>query len=91
MQVFISGKVRGLKNHKELFKEAISKLEKRGDIALYSNLLPPGLRQGNYIHICYAMIDVCDVVYFLKNWEDSEGAKKEHKYALENNKLIEYQ
>jgi hypothetical protein len=29
------------------------------------------------------MIDVCDAVYFLKDWRESEGAKVECKYAEE--------
>jgi hypothetical protein len=29
------------------------------------------------------MIDVCDAVYFLKDWRESEGAKTEYRYAEE--------
>lgn len=91
MQIFVSGKVRGLENYKELFEYAMDELKATGCAVLSPTLLPPGLRAGNYMHICYAMIDVCDSVYFLNNWKDSEGAKKEHEYALKNNKYIKYQ
>jgi hypothetical protein len=37
------------------------------------------------------MIDICDGLYMLKDWESSKGAKAEKKYALEKNKKIFYE
>ena len=42
----------------------------------------------DYLHICYAIIDVCDAVYMLSDWQQSEGARLEYEYAIEKKKQI---
>ena len=37
-----------------------------------------------------AMIDQCDTVVMLDNWQDSKGAKIEREYAKYNGKRIVY-
>ena len=49
-----------------------------------------GLEHSEYMHICKAMIDVCDTVAFMGNWVDSKGAKIEHDYAEKLGKNIIY-
>jgi hypothetical protein len=53
--------------------------------------LPLGFSHKDYMHICYAMIDVCDAVYFLNDWKMSKGARMEHQYAKKTHKVIYYQ
>ena len=91
MKIYIAGKITGLKNHKEIFKKAEDKLKSWGNVVLNPSILPPGFEQSEYMKICFAMIDVCEIVFFLNNWEDSIGAKKEFEYAIENNKRIEFE
>ena len=38
--------------------------------------------------LCYPMIDMCDAIYFLDGWEESEGAKIEFEYACKMKKGI---
>jgi hypothetical protein len=57
-------------------------VEEGGNVVLNPALLPAGLTQGEYMKICFAMIDVAAKVVFLDGWRDSLGAKLEHQYCL---------
>lgn len=54
-------------------------------------VLPAGFEHYEYMKICYSMIDVCEGVFFLDNWQKSTGARKEHAYAKQQNKKIMFQ
>ncbi len=43
------------------------------------------------MYIALAMLDVCDAVYMLANWEDSRDAKIEHAHAKKGGKKIMYE
>ena len=81
MKIYIAGKVRGLKNYREVFKEAEKKLQAEGHVTLNPAELPEGLHWQDYMKICIPMLEVADAIYLLKNWEDSQGAKVEKAYA----------
>lgn len=92
MKIYIAGKITGLENYKELFSKAANKLKDKGYSVMNPAVLEGGkFTQDDYMHVCYAMIDVCNSVYFLNNWKDSKGANLEHKYAKEKNKIIIYE
>ena len=91
MKIYVAGKITGLDNFEEKFEAACNELEGKGFKAMNPAILPGGFEQDDYMHICYAMIDICEYVYFLNNWTDSKGAKLEHVYAIKNNKKIIYQ
>ena len=95
MKVYISGKVTGLdlEQAKENFRKAEEKLNGQGHAtmspaALFGN---KGFEHSDYMHICYAMIDVCDALFLQANWQDSKGARMERSYALEWRKEIIYE
>ena len=48
----------------------------------------PALRHKDYLHICFAMIDVCDAVYLLPDWKASKGARMERIYAEISRKVV---
>lgn len=81
MKVYISGKVRGLKNYREVFGQAEKRLQEQGNITLNPAALPEGMNAEDYMRICIPMLEVADCIYMLKNWRDSEGAKVELAYA----------
>lgn len=91
MNIYIAGKITGLDNFKELFDAAEKKLKEEGHKVMNPTILPKGFKWGEYMHVCFAMIDICDVVYLLPNWLDSEGAKRERVYAIGKNMLIRYE
>lgn len=90
-KIYIAGKITGLKNYKEKFGTVEMKLNKEGHICMNPARLNLGFSWIEYMHICIAMLDVCDTIYMLENWESSMGAIEEHNYAFEQGKKIIYQ
>ena len=88
MKIYIAGKVRGLKNYKEVFKK---ELQNKGHITLNPAELPEGLHWTDYMKICIPMLEVAEAIYLLNNWRDSTGAKVEKAYAECQGKEIIYQ
>ena len=89
MKVYIAGKITGNENYREKFAKAQAELEKDGHTVLNPAVLPEGLMKGEYMRICFAMIDIADEVVFLPGWQDSEGAMLETDYCLYINKPTE--
>ena len=92
MKVYIAGKITGVEREITLkkFENARAKLTREGHSVLVPTVLPvlEELTQADYLHICFAMIDVCDAVYFLRDWNQSSGAMQELAYAKKHNKKI---
>lgn len=91
MKVYIAGKISDNPDYMEQFSEAEKMLKAEGHIVMNPTVLPPGFEHSEYLNINLSMIDVCDAVYFLKNWVDSIGANIEHRYAASRNKLLMFQ
>lgn len=90
MKVYIAGKITGEQNYQATFAAAATELEAQGHKALNPAILPEGFAYEEYMHICFAMIDVCDEVVFLPCWSSSNGARREHQYALAKSKRISW-
>ena len=90
--VYIAGKITGLPDYQQKFRAAEIKLNEKGYKKVINPCcLPVNLDYEQYMPICFAMIDVADAVFFLDNWEDSDGAKREMSYALAKKKEIMYE
>lgn len=90
-KVYIAGKITGCKNYKEKFTAYGAIETGLGNIVLNPAILPEGMNQNEYLHICFAMIDVADVVKFMPDWKDSSGAKEEMEYCKKIGKrTVEY-
>ena len=90
-KVYIAGKINGLKNYREVFKEVDDSLTAKGNAVMNPAVLNEGFPYKAYMPICLAMLEACEVVYMLNNWKDSKGAKVEHEYAKIQGKKIIYQ
>ena len=90
-KIYIAGKVRGLKNYREVFAKAEKELKAQGYITLNPAELPEGMNGEDYMRICIPMLEVADAIFLLSNWKDSEGAKVEKAYAELQGKEIIYQ
>lgn len=90
-KVYIAGKITGLENFKGLFEKAEIDLKSKGYVCMNPARLTEGFTHVEYMHVCTAMIDICDTVYMLNNWEDSKGAKYENYYAIKKDKDIIYE
>lgn len=81
MKVYIAGKITGDPFYRPKFARAKMTVEAEGHIVLVPSMLPAGMDNADYMRICFAMIDSADLVLFLPDWKDSEGAKLERQYC----------
>lgn len=94
MLFFISGAITSDVNYREKFKKAQAKLVAQGHRVLNPIWLDDDiakLTHAQYLHIDFAMIDVAEGMYMLSDWQDSEGANKEHKHGFDNGKKMVYE
>lgn len=90
MKIYIAGKITGDENYYEKFLKAELRLEHDGHTVINPARLPLGLKPMEYMHICFAMIEIADAVCLLPDFEDSLGASLEALYAGEKKKKIIY-
>lgn len=94
MKVYISGGITNNPNHKEDFERAEDYLQKEypsAEIinpALVNSHLPKSTTHEEYMRMSFCMLDMCDIVYFIKGWEESNGANQEYGYSLAKDKII---
>lgn len=81
MIAYIAGKITGDPNYHAKFNTGQQALEYEGYIVINPADLPEGMRPAHYMRVCFAMIDIADVVAFLPDWQDSRGAILEHDYC----------
>lgn len=77
LKVYISGKITGDPDYRGKFSTAESRLKEAGHIVLNPANSPAGMRPADYMRLCLAMMETADIVLFLKDWNNSEGAKLE--------------
>ena len=88
MKIYIAGKITGDENYYEKFLEAELRLEHDGHTVINPARLPLGLKPMDYMHICFAMIEVADAVCLLPDYGDSLGASLEELYTRQQKKKI---
>lgn len=92
MKVYVAGKITDLEpiEVRKNFIRAEVDLRDKGHFVMTPRAIMDfqGFEHEDYMHVCYAMIDVCDAVYMLRNWKDSKGARMELDYAKQWRKTI---
>lgn len=81
MKIYIAGKITGNPHYKSQFRATEEALRREGYTVLNPADLPEGMKPGDYMRICFAMLDSADIVFFQSEWEESEGARLEFGYA----------
>ena len=80
-KIYIAGKITGDINFVAKFEKGKRNMQDMGYMVLCPTIIPYGFEYEDYMQICFAMIDVCKKVYFLKDWEQSPGATREYHYC----------
>ena len=80
-KVYVAGKITGDPDYKEKFEYAEKVLREQGYTVINPASLPGGMRPGDYMRICIAMIESADIVAFLPDWIDSKGAGLEKAFS----------
>ncbi|MCQ2589256.1 MAG: DUF4406 domain-containing protein [Treponema sp.] len=86
MTVYLSGRITGNENWQNEFQQAEEVLIKKGFIVLSPRMITAPLEYEEFMHIDFAMIDICEAVIFLENATSSLGAIRERRYAEAKNK-----
>lgn len=89
-KAYLAGKITGCKEFKSNFEYYRKYLEELDYTVLDPSILPANMTREDYMKICFAMIDVSDIVYFQPNWTLSDGAKVEMKYCKYIHKPIRF-
>lgn len=80
-KLYLGGKITGDEHYREKFYRAAAKLEDQGHAVMNPATLPDGFDYEEYMAVCFTMIDQCEVVALLPDFEDSPGALREKAYA----------
>ena len=89
-RVYIAGKISGTDDFVERFGKAEEEFIKIGcevlNPAKLNLIMPESATQEEYMDMCYVMLSMVDIVYFLKDWKKSVGATMEYKYCVRHGK-----
>jgi len=91
MKIYISGGISKDFHYMKKFKKAEEQLTKMGHIVVNLTVIPPIFSYEEHMKIYLTMLDMCDAIYLLKGWENSEGANIEYINAIEHKKMILYE
>ena len=91
MKIFISGPISGMPDYNRAAFIAVQRaLEAAGHAVMNPVMLhgarPDAFSHADYIRVCLAMIDICDALLMLPDWQGSVGATTEFAYAMRQRK-----
>lgn len=94
-RIYISGKITGTNDYMERFNKAeIEMINQDYEVvnpATMLDHLPTSTTHKEYMHVSYALLDICDGIYLMDGWRDSKGAVMEYDYALEKGLMVLYE
>lgn len=95
MRIYISGPITKDKNFYNKFIEAERLLKEQGyeviNPARIGVMLPKSFSHGDFMDIDYVLIQKCDVIYMLRGYISSSGAKNELEYARDHGLKVIFQ
>ena len=95
MKFYISGPITGAEGYETKFEAAEEKLTAEGHTVLnpakLNKIMPRDTEHNEYMIMSFAMIDICDAVYFMPGWQQSRGSNQEYGYAVAKNKARYFQ
>lgn len=96
-KVYISGKITGLSRTEYMtkFNKVEEYLKTKGyeviNPARTNGTLPESTTYDQYMDMSMLLLSMCDTIFLLDNWMDSNGAKKEFQIASANNYTVMFE
>ena len=95
MKIYISGPVTGTKDYVERFTAAENRLQ-QGEHTVINPVrvaaeLPEEVSHAEYMSLSICLLDMCEGIFLLKDWEISKGATIEFEHAVEEKKVITFE
>lgn len=92
MKIYISGAISNTDDFMERFTKAEKELTEHGysvvNPAKVNAQLPEDTTHEEYMKISICLLDMCDSIYMLKDWNKSYGATREFGFAIRKKKTI---
>lgn len=83
MKIYISGKITGTDDYMQRFEEAEKALNNMFpgvsviNPAKVNAAMPEDTTYEQYMAMSFTMLDMCDTIYMMSDWEQSNGARRE--------------
>ena len=94
-KVYISGKITGTEDYMERFAEVEERLTLEGysvvNPAMVNFFLPPDTTYEEFMKMSFCMMELCDAIYLMEGWRESNGATREYHYALSRNMYLMFE
>lgn len=94
-KLYLSGPVTGTADYRERFEaaERFAHAAFGADMMIFNPVkvngqLPEGVDYEDYMRLSFAMLDCCDSILMLPGWKQSEGARREYKWAETHSKHV---
>ena len=92
MRIYISGPITGATDYMERFAAAEEKLTNSGYVCVNPAKVNAGLPEDTtheeYMRISICMMQMCEAIYVLEGWQNSEGCTEEITTAIHREMMI---
>lgn len=89
-KVYIAGKITGDPDYRVKFKALERELQTDGHAVMNPAVMSDGFLYEEYMHVCMAMLAVCEVIFLMPDWKESPGAQREELFARALDKEVVY-
>lgn len=95
MKIYIAGPIAGTDDYMLHFAAAEERLQQEGHVVINPAKVLAGLPEetshAEYMKLGLCMLDMCEGIFLMKNWNASEGATEEFMRAVNTGKVITFE